>query len=220
MTTLLLSDKGFDALVERMCAAITAVVPALSSCSITLALGSDPYTPAASDERALAFDLAQYRTDEGPCLDAVRTGTTTVVGDLATDQRWPKFRAELEHRAGCVFVQPLVVDSEPVGALNFHGEEPADLSDEHLRIAKLFRTEAGVIVRTQLDRLKLVETVEQLETAMVSRATIDQAIGIMMASQRCTATEALGLLRNASQRSNVKLRTIAERVVGSVASEG
>ena len=51
---------------------------------------------------------------------------------------------------------------------------------------------------------------------MASRAVIEQAKGILMAQRDCSADEAFDMLRRASQRENVKLRDVAQRIVGSV----
>jgi AmiR/NasT family two-component response regulator len=48
---------------------------------------------------------------------------------------------------------------------------------------------------------------------MSSRATIEQAKGLLMGSEGCTADGAFDILRRASQRQNVKLRDIAEQLV-------
>jgi AmiR/NasT family two-component response regulator len=49
---------------------------------------------------------------------------------------------------------------------------------------------------------------------MDSRAVIEQAKGVLMASRRdLTPDRAFDLLRQASQRENVKLRDIARRIV-------
>ena len=60
---------------------------------------------------------------------------------------------------------------------------------------------------------ELRDEVEGLKVALVSRATIEQAKGILMASNQCDPDEAFGLLVRASQRENVKLRDIAARIV-------
>ena len=48
---------------------------------------------------------------------------------------------------------------------------------------------------------------------------IDQAIGVIMAQERCTQTRAFDLLRSASQNRNVKLRDLAAAIVTSVSGE-
>lgn len=42
---------------------------------------------------------------------------------------------------------------------------------------------------------------------------IDQATGVIMAEQRCTATGAFAILRAASRNRNVKLRQVAEQII-------
>ncbi len=53
----------------------------------------------------------------------------------------------------------------------------------------------------------------QLRASLASRAVIDQAIGVIMAQQRCTATDAFDVLRSASQNRNIKLRQVAEQII-------
>ena len=52
-----------------------------------------------------------------------------------------------------------------------------------------------------------------LREAMNSRATIEQAKGIVMARERCNADEAFEILVKASQREHVKLRDLAQQLV-------
>lgn len=54
---------------------------------------------------------------------------------------------------------------------------------------------------------------DELERALASRTTIDQAIGVLMAEQRCTADEAFDLLRSHSQNSNRKVRDLAADLI-------
>ena len=57
---------------------------------------------------------------------------------------------------------------------------------------------------------------ENLNQAMQSRATIDHAVGIVMATGGKTSKEAFQVLVRASQRENRKLREIAEEIVARV----
>ena len=61
---------------------------------------------------------------------------------------------------------------------------------------------------------ELLVELEGLRRAMESRAVIEQAKGILMAqSPSFGPDEAFEVLRRASQRENVKLREIAQRIV-------
>ena len=57
------------------------------------------------------------------------------------------------------------------------------------------------------------ERTESLLGGLDTRATIGQAVGLLMAQERCTADRAFDLLRIASQRRNVKLRDVAAAVI-------
>jgi AmiR/NasT family two-component response regulator len=60
------------------------------------------------------------------------------------------------------------------------------------------------------------ELARDMHQAMRSRATIDQAIGIMMCRGGISPQEAFQLLAHASQRQNRKLRDIAADIVDHV----
>ncbi|OKI01091.1 hypothetical protein A6A06_19785 [Streptomyces sp. CB02923] len=53
----------------------------------------------------------------------------------------------------------------------------------------------------------------QLRQALDSRPVIDQARGILMATESCTAEQAWDILRQTSQRTNTKVREVAGEVV-------
>ncbi len=55
--------------------------------------------------------------------------------------------------------------------------------------------------------------IAQLEQAVESHAVIDQAMGVLMAVGRCSSAEAWDALREASMRTNTKLRIVAELVL-------
>jgi len=67
--------------------------------------------------------------------------------------------------------------------------------------------------------LDLENELAGLQVAFKTRAVIDQAKGILMAERRCTADEAFAILTQASQRSNTKLHTLAERIVACYSPE-
>jgi AmiR/NasT family two-component response regulator len=53
---------------------------------------------------------------------------------------------------------------------------------------------------------------------MESMPVIEQAEGIIIAQSRCTPGEAFGLLRRASQRTNVPVRELAAQMVAQAAA--
>ncbi|GAA4806523.1 ANTAR domain-containing protein [Streptomyces ziwulingensis] len=67
---------------------------------------------------------------------------------------------------------------------------------------------------------ELEEEVEQLRHAIASRPVIDQARGVLMAVHACSSDEAWHILRETSQLSNTKLRSVAEAVTAGAAPDG
>ena len=71
----------------------------------------------------------------------------------------------------------------------------------------------GVAQGVAWDHLALVDEVMNLRRALTSRATIDQAKGIVMAKRRCTPDQAFKILAKLSQDTNVKLADVAAALV-------
>ncbi|NKY08965.1 ANTAR domain-containing protein [Cellulomonas hominis] len=75
---------------------------------------------------------------------------------------------------------------------------------------------AAIVTAMVADQQALVDmsqTVEDLTVALRNRSVIDQAIGVVMAQNRCGSREAFGILRAASQHRNEKLRDVAAGIV-------
>ena len=68
--------------------------------------------------------------------------------------------------------------------------------------------------RKQMRQSAYARLLARLETMPV----IEQAKGIIMAQSRCGEAEAFGMLRQASQRSNIPVRDLAARIVATAAS--
>lgn len=66
-------------------------------------------------------------------------------------------------------------------------------------------------------RQELARMAGDMERALASRATIDQAKGIVMAARRCTADEAFAHLVDLASTQHLKLRDLAARIVAGAA---
>ncbi|MFC8423182.1 ANTAR domain-containing response regulator [Streptomyces sp. NPDC057236] len=82
------------------------------------------------------------------------------------------------------------------------------------------RTVSAVALEREERLYLLQEEVEQLRQAIASRPVIDQARGVLMATYGCTSDEAWHILREVSQLSNTKLRTVAEALTAGAEAEG
>ncbi len=67
---------------------------------------------------------------------------------------------------------------------------------------------AAAVANAQiLDQARIVA--EQLQTRLISRAVVDQAVGILMSRRGITAAEAFASLQPMSRRENMTLNTVA-----------
>ncbi|CAL9450373.1 hypothetical protein SUDANB176_02428 [Streptomyces sp. enrichment culture] len=79
---------------------------------------------------------------------------------------------------------------------------------------------ASAVALERAEQLDMLQAeVEQLRQAIASRPVIDQARGVLMATYGCTSDEAWHILREASQLSNTKLRTVAAALTACAAED-
>ncbi|MGH3855009.1 MAG: GAF and ANTAR domain-containing protein [Pseudonocardiaceae bacterium] len=200
-------------LVEVSHYAASTVGPGLS-CGITLSRDGRPFTVAGSDSTAINLDEVQYGHHDGPCLTAMRTGEVVAITDLADDDRWGTYRPDaLAHGIGSVLSVPLLISTGEYGALNLYSRQAGVFTADQLRRTEGFAGEASRALRLAWRLADQVELTHHLETALVSRTIIDQALGIIMGQNRCIADEAFDILRAASSHRNMKLRTVAQDIV-------
>ena len=217
---LLLATQDITDFLDELATLTTKVLPGDLSCGITLRRGRGVTTMASSDTRASQVDEIQYAHDEGPCLHALASGQVVVVDDLACDDRWGGYQMPaLGHGIRSSMSLPLHTDSEVVGALNIYATRAWTFGPPEQLVGGRFADEASRALTLAMRLAEHSEMSQHLQTALASRAVIDQALGIIMGQNRCTADEAFGVLRTASQNRNVKLRDIAADMVTSVSGQ-
>lgn len=191
------------------------------SCGMALRQqGRQAPATACSDPLASQADRAQYEDEDGPAVDALRRGCPVNVQDTATAGRWPRFCRQ----AGSLgirscYAAPLVQDGEPVGVLVLYARRPAAFGPDRARQADLFARHASGALTLSMRMASCADQNSQLRSSIVSRSVIDQALGVIMATERCPQDKAFALLRRVSQNSNVKLRDLAATIVTRVSGE-
>lgn len=117
-------------------------------------------------------------------------------------------------------VMPLVVRGETIGVLSLRAGDDQPFDEGVAELATMFVTQAATVAANAMAHDAAASLARQMEEAMASRAVIEQAKGILMARERCSGEDAFELLRRASQRSNTKLRELAQQVVDGVSRTG
>jgi GAF domain-containing protein len=211
----LLDDDALDRLLQQVVLVARQAVAGASSVSITVADGGRYRTSNSTAEEALAIDQAQYDEDDGPCLQALRSGRQVEVrvgSDAETRSLFDQKAQELGVRS--ILSTPLVPRrGAPVGALNIYTHEGDGFNRSATESATVLGQHAAILFGNALALSSATRLNEQLRQAVASREIIGEAKGILMERQGCTREEAFDVLRRASQRENRKLRDVAEELV-------
>jgi transcriptional regulator with GAF, ATPase, and Fis domain len=214
---LLVESPNIDAILEKVVDLAGEVVTPAAACGVTVRRDGQPFSAAVSNLLAAQVDQLQYATDEGPCLQALRSGAVVQVDNLSLDERWDRYRPPaVAHGVVSSLSLPLIVDGESLGALNLYSTTPAAFTGPQRRHAEEFAAQCVAALTVGLRQMRQAQVHSQLAEAMVSSSVIDQAVGILMGQQRCDAATAFDLLRQASQNRNRKLRDIAAEVITDV----
>lgn len=173
------------------------------------------FTVASSDGEALMMDEIQYAFGDGPCLHAIRIQDEVHVADSAADQRWPEY---MEHISGfgirSIYSVPLMLGGQAKAAMNLYAKDPSVFDEEFRRVARTYAAEASHALLLAVRVSAHAATVDDLQAVLASRTNIDLAVGIIMGQSRCSQQEAFNTLRRASSSRNVKVRVLAEEIVG------
>ncbi len=191
------------------------------SCGMALRQRGRP-TPVAActDPLASEADRLQTQAGDGPALRALLDVRPQHVHDTATENRWPRFcRQAASLGVRSCYALPLVTGGELTGALVLYGRRPGAFGPEEIRRAERFARNAAGALTLALRLASCADQNDQLRSSIMSRAVIDQALGVIMATQRCPQDKAFALLRSVSQNTNVKLRDLAASIVSNVTGE-
>jgi len=209
----LAGDDDMSTMHTKIVIIATETIPGCDLASITMVKEGQPTTPAFTGKTALALDKAQYTAGEGPCLAAIaHRGVEHMT--TASEERWPAFVAAAgDNGVLATLAVPLGNDEVVLGALNLYSQTTEHYDQAARDLACVFADQLGAAVAAVTRYAESYELARHLQQAMESRATIEQAKGILMAAQRCTPQQAFDILVRASQNGNRKLRAIAMEIV-------
>ena len=214
LSRLVLQDETLETTLQRIVEVAIRAVPDTVGVSITLKKGTRPYTAVATSPQVQAIDEREYAVDEGPCISAMETGEAQLLDDVSEDERWPRFAQVCrEEGLGSSLGVPLRVDEVPYGAMNLYAASPHAFKQEHQEAAQLLADQAGVALANTRTYSACSDKIRQLQEALDTRVVIEQAKGVLMVTERCDADAAFEVLKDRSQRTNRKLRLVAEDVL-------
>jgi transcriptional regulator with GAF, ATPase, and Fis domain len=211
---LLSTQRTLPARLEAVVGIVKRTVPNCDAAGIVLLVNGEPTSVAVTDRLTMEVDLIQYETGEGPCLAALEDAHVVRIDILERDSRFTRFApGALDRGLRSVLSTPLEVNGDSVGALNMYSMQ-ANAFDEATEAAvrPLAGYAAEVISTSPLYAYSL-DMVDGLLENLESRALIEQATGVLMATEHETTEDALGRLRELALGSGESMRTVAQWVI-------
>jgi GAF domain-containing protein len=223
LARVVLADREFFDVLTAITGLARRAMPGTEAASITLIRGEVPFTAAHDGQMALDADELQYERGYGPCMDAGRAGQMFLVNDMRTEQRWPDYAQHVAaHGVLSSLSVPLPFQGAAIGALNTYAGHPEAFGEQDVVLAEEVAAWVAVAVGNANTTARSSDDLTHLRTAMMSRAVIEQAKGILMERHKITEDEAFTILTHASQQTNTKLRDVAADLVraGALRSRG
>jgi GAF domain-containing protein len=215
LTRFVVSEAPLEQLMERIALAAAEVIEPVAAASITFAKPQGrAWTVASTGALATDLDEAQYALGHGPCVDAATGGTAVLIRDMRAEDRWPGYTpVAVDAGVRSSLSMPLPIQEHVLAALNLYSCEVDAFTEADRAAAVEVATTAAAAVANAVLYESASQLAADLQDAMRSRATIEQAKGIVMAQSAVGPDEAFDLLVRASQRENRKLRELAAEIV-------
>jgi GAF domain-containing protein len=164
-------------------------------------------TFAATHELVAHLDQVQFEQGEGPDIDIITDRHGVLVPDVRAETRWPAWARQVgEAGIRSMVGTRLHTSSHVIGSLNAYDPAPGHFDVDDQAVAHLLARHAAVAMDTATDAANLWKAID-------ARALVGQAQGILMERFRVDADQAFAILRRYSQDHNVKLHTVARRLI-------
>jgi GAF domain-containing protein len=170
---------------------------------------------ASSSEAMRLLELFELQAQEGPCLDAFRTGEWIEHEDLrAGSGRWPSFSAAaLEAGFRSASALPLRLREATLGALNLLSATNAPMDEADIIVARAFADLAALSIVQHRASAEAQRLNEQLSEALTSRIVIEQAKGVIAERAGISLAGAFSGLRGYARHHNRRLTEVAQAAV-------
>ena len=214
-------DGTFEETLQRVTDLTVYAIEGADLAGLTMISEGRKRTAVFTDDLAPEIDRSQYESGEGPCIAAFETGNVQTIGSTVDDGPWPEFRkSAAEHGIHSTLSVPMMVDRQTVGAMNLYSRHEHAFSEQDHDVGLRFAGQAAIVLANTQAYWDAHHLSLRLSEAMSSRSIIEQAKGMLMAAQGCDENAAFDLLVQASQRENVKLRDVAQRIVDEAVARG
>ena len=170
---------------------------------------------ASSSEAMRLLELFELQAEEGPCLDAFRTGQPVEHENLdAGSGRWPSFSAAaLQAGFASASAVPLRLRDVTLGALNLLSVTRVPMEEADVIVARAFADLAILSIVQHRASAEAQRLNEQLSGALTSRVVIEQAKGVISERAGVDLAQAFTRLRTYARNHNLRLTDVAQAAI-------
>lgn len=177
---------------------------------------------AASSEDAQLLELFTAQTQEGPCLECLRSGAPVASSDLSAEtERWPRF-TETALAAGfhAAYAVPMRLRRQSIGALTLLNTEAVGVDETSTQLGQALADVATVGLLHQRSVHRSEVLYEQLQATLHHRTVVEQAKGVLAEHGDLSMQQAFELLRGYARTNGQRLsdmaRSLADRTIDPV----
>jgi GAF domain-containing protein len=174
----------------------------------------EPDAAGGTTEAVRLLQVIQLRAGSGPAIESVRAHQPLTVPDLVTEQRWQAFRGAAQDAGfAAVHTLPLHHQGETAGALCLFRRSPGNLTEDESAMGNALVQVAATCLLLMRARFRAEKLAAQLQTALNSRVTIEQAKGILAERRGTSVDSAFELMRAFARHNRRRLNEVAGAVV-------
>ena len=166
----LTTDFSIQTILDQLVDRVVEVIPVDGAGVLLMDSDTEHHFVAASDDVILGVEALQMDLQEGPCLEAYRTGRHVAVRDLTQDTTFLHFSpAASDAGLGAVYSFPLRLDDRQLGALELYAKSALDLSDADLVGAQILADVAAAYLfnaQAREDARELARTSAELAATL------------------------------------------------------
>jgi GAF domain-containing protein len=169
---------------------------------------------ASSDDTPALLETMQLAAESGPCVQCVREGRPVTVSDLGSVEQWPELRAAaLRQGFRSLHAIPLRLRETTIGAMNLFREAPGELPEPDAVAAQALADVAtiGILQERAVHEADVARG--QLQRALDSRVTIEQAKGVIAYRHGLDMAAAFDSIRDYARSNRLGISAVAEQIV-------
>jgi signal transduction protein with GAF and PtsI domain len=193
----------------------TRTVVGVDGTGLTLAHeDGQPRWVAVSDAAMELLEQIQHDFGEGPSLVAYAEDRVVAVQDLRSERVWDRIAAVVgQLQVYGVLSVPVRLADQPVGTLDVYVTQPRAWSPGEVEALGALAVVTAELVSTGVELANREVEVAQLRQALTNRVWIEQAKGVLAATQGTDPDDAFQHLRKRARSSSRKLADLAQEVV-------